>query len=85
MNPITVDITEKLMNRLQNQSDSIQSILIKALEDYLDRETSGITKTETWELCGSLEIPNPEPEFIASQTKTECSTNYSEQSDRSLS
>ena len=84
MNQVTVDIPEKIMERLQNKSDSIQSILIKALEDYLIREKSDITKTETWELCGSLEIPNPEPEFIASQSETECYTNYSEQSDRSL-
>ena len=84
MNQVTVDIPEKLMERLQTKSDSIQSILIKALEDYLLRETSDITKTETWELCGTLEIPNPEPEFIAFQTETGCSTNYSEQRDRSL-
>jgi len=84
MNHVTVDIPENLMKQLQNKSDSIQNILIKALEDYLSREASDITKTETWELCGSLEIPNPEPEFIASQTETECYTNYSEQSDRSL-
>ena len=84
MNKITVEIPEKLMDRLQNQSESLQSILIKALEDYLARETSDITKTETWQLCGTLEIPNPDPEFIASQTETECYTNYSEQSDRSL-
>ncbi len=84
MSKITLEIPEALMNQLQNKSDSIQDILLKALEDYLKREESDITKTQTWNLCGTLEVSNPEPEFIVKQSGTEFSTNYAENSDLTL-
>ena len=61
MNKVTLEIPDQLMNQLQNQSDSLQNILLKALEAYLAKEQSNLIKTKTWELCGSLEIPNPDP------------------------
>jgi hypothetical protein len=65
MNKITLEIPDQLMNLIRDKSESIESILLKALEDYLAKESESldITKTKTWELCGSLEIPNPEPEL----------------------
>ena len=63
MNKITLEIPDQLMNLIRDKSESIESILLKALEDYLTKESLDITKTKTWELCGSLEIPNPEPEL----------------------
>lgn len=84
MNKITLEIPEQLMNQIREKSESIESILLKALEDYLAKESKDITKTKTWQLCGSLEIPNPEPEFIVSQQNLELSTNYSEKIDQIL-
>jgi Mg-chelatase subunit ChlI len=84
MSKITLEIPEALMHQLQNKSDSIQDILIKALEYYLEREESDITKTQTWELCGTLEVSNPDPEFIVKQNETEFYTNYAENSDLTL-
>jgi hypothetical protein len=84
MSKITLEIPEALMHQLQNKSDSIQDILIKALEYYLEREESDITKTQTWQLCGTLEVPNPDPEFIVKQSGTEFYTNYAENSDLTL-
>lgn len=80
MNQITLEIPDQLMNQLQNKTDSIQHILLKALEDYLTKEESNITKTQTWELCGSLEITKPEQEFIISDND-KLSTNYAEHID----
>ncbi|HEY9866439.1 MAG TPA: hypothetical protein V6D21_19865 [Candidatus Obscuribacterales bacterium] len=84
MNKITLEIPDQLMNLIRNKSESIESILLKALEDYLAKESLDITKTKTWELCGSLEIPNPEPEFIVSEQNSELSTNYAEKIDQIL-
>ncbi len=81
MSKITLEIPEKLMNLIRNKSESIESILLKALEDYLAKESLDITKTQTWELCGSLEIPHPEPGFIVSEQNSELSTNYAEKID----
>jgi hypothetical protein len=84
MNKVTLEIPDQLMNQLQNQSDSLQNILLKALEAYLAVEPSNLIKTKTWELCGSLEIPNPDPEFIIKDQQAELSTNYAEHIDDSL-
>ncbi|CAD0226001.1 hypothetical protein PA905_18940 [Planktothrix agardhii CCAP 1459/11A] len=84
MNKITLEIPDQLMNLIRDKSESIESILLKALEDYLTKESLDITKTKTWELCGSLEIPNPEPEFIVSEQNSELSTNYAEKIDQIL-
>ena len=84
MNRVTLEIPDQLMNKLKNQSDSVQSILLKALEEYLAKEQLGFLKTKTWELCGSLEIPNPEPEFTIKVQDSELSTNYAEHIDEVL-
>jgi len=81
MNKVTLEIPDQLMNQLQNQSDSLQNILLKALEAYLAIEPSNLIKTKTWELCGSLEIPNPDPELIIEDQQAELSTNYAEHID----
>ncbi|MBE9145799.1 hypothetical protein [Planktothrix mougeotii] len=83
MNKITLEIPDRLMNLIREQSESIESILLKALEDYFSKESLDITKTKTWELCGSLEIPLPEPQFINHQS-SELSTNYAEHIDEIL-
>lgn len=66
MNQITLEIPENLMNQLRNKTDSIQNILLTALEEYLTKEESNIITTQTWKLCGSLEINEPESQFIIS-------------------
>jgi len=72
------------MNQLQNKTDSIQNILIQALEEYLRKEESNITKTKTWKLCGSLEIANPESEYMINDKNGEIVTNYAENIDKTL-
>jgi hypothetical protein len=83
MNQVTLEIPDQLMTQLQQQKDSVQTVLLKALEEYLAKQQSNITKTQTWELCGSLEIPLPESQFINNQS-SELSTNYAEHIDEIL-
>ena len=84
MSTITLNIPDRLMNQLQGRSETIEFLLLKALEDYLQKESFDIRQTKTWELCGSLEVPNPDPEFIVENFKSELSTNYSERIDEVL-
>lgn len=60
MNTITLNIPDRLMNQIQGRSETIEFLLLKALEDYLQKESFDIRQTKTWELCGSIEVPNPE-------------------------
>jgi hypothetical protein len=83
MNEVTLEIPEQLMTQLRQQKDSVQTVLLKALEEYLAKQQSDVTKTKTWELCGSLEIPLPESQFINHQS-LELSTNYAEHIDEIL-
>ncbi|MGI0481510.1 hypothetical protein ACN4EE_12050 [Geminocystis sp. CENA526] len=84
MNKVTVEIPENLMNKIQNSNYSIKDILLKALEEYFIKEELNITTTKTWELCGSLEITNPEPQFQISDSNGKIYTNYAENIDEIL-
>lgn len=81
MSQVTLEIPENLMNQLRNKTDSVQNILLKALEEYLIKEESNITTTQTWKLCGSLEINEPESPFLIINKNGELSTNYAENID----
>ena len=83
MAQITIKIPDKLMSRLAKQSSSIQDIVIKALENYIETESQEITKTRTWELCGSLEVSEPDPKYIIGKdTQGQVITNYAENVDQ---
>ncbi|MCM0593682.1 MAG: hypothetical protein HEQ35_02610 [Gloeotrichia echinulata IR180] len=84
MTKITLEIPDELMSRLDITKESIQDIFLQALENYLEKEKPNITQTKTWELCGSLEIPHPEPRFIVEDEQARTSTNYAEHIDKIL-
>ena len=85
MTQITIEIPDKLMSCLEQQSSPIQDIVIKALENYIETESKDITKTRTWELCGSLEVSEPDPKYIIGKdTQGQVITNYAENVDRVL-
>jgi len=84
MTQILIEIPDELISRLQEQKSSVQEIVIKALENYVQAELPDITKTRTWELCGSLEIvqPEPKPKYIIGQdNRGQVVTNYAENID----
>jgi len=52
------------------------------LENYVQAELPDITKTRTWELCGSLEIVQPDSKYIIGQdNRGQVVTNYAENID----
>jgi hypothetical protein len=82
MTQILIEIPDELISRLQEQKSSVQEIVIKALENYVQAELPDITKTRTWELCGSLEIVQPEPKSLIGQdNRGQVVTNYAENID----
>ena len=84
MSTITLNIPDRLMKQIQGRSETIEFLLLKAREDYWQKEPFDIRQTKTWELCGSFVVLNPEPKFIVENGKSELSTNYSERIDEVL-
>ncbi len=84
MTKITLEIPDELMSRIDTKQESLQNIFIKALENYLETENPNITQTRTWELCGSLEIPHPESQFVVEDREAGKLTNYAEHIDKIL-
>jgi hypothetical protein len=70
------------MSCLEQQTSPVQGIVIKTLERYVETESPEITKTRTWELCGSLEVIEPDPKYIIGQdNQGQVTTNYAERID----
>lgn len=85
MTRITIEIPDELMSCLEQQSSPIQDIVIKALENYIETEPQELTKTRTWQLCGSLEVSEPDPKYIIGQdNQGQVITNYAENIDQVL-
>jgi hypothetical protein len=85
MAKITLEISDELMSRLEQRSSSLQEIVTKALETYLETESLEITQTLTWQLCGSLEISELDPQYILGKdNQGRVITNYAENTDQVL-
>jgi hypothetical protein len=85
MAKITLEISDELMSRLEQRSSSLQEIVTKALETYLETESLEITQTLTWQLCGSLEISELDPQYILGKdNQGRVITNYAENIDQVL-
>jgi hypothetical protein len=84
MTQIMIEIPDELISQLQQQNSSVQEIVIKALENYVKSQSSDITKTRTWELCGSFEIAEPNKYIIGQDAQGKVVTNYAENVDDTL-
>lgn len=85
MTQITIEIPDKLMIYLEQKSYPIQEIVIKALEIYIETKSPEITKTRTWELCGSLKVSNPDSKYIIGKNNQgQVITNYAENDEQVL-
>lgn len=77
-----IEIPDELLSLLEEESYSVQEIIVKALKNYVKSEVPDITKTRTWELCGSLEIVEPDSKYIIGQdAQGKTITNYAENVD----
>jgi metal-responsive CopG/Arc/MetJ family transcriptional regulator len=85
MTQITIDIPDELISRLNSLPTPVSDIIAIALKKYLETETYNITQTETWKLCGTLEISQPDPKYIVGKNEQgEMMTNYAEKIDENL-
>ena len=84
MTPLTIDIPDELMSRLASMGRPVQDIVVQALERYVHSEDSAfaITQTRTWQLCGTLEVSEPEPEYVCGRDEQgQVITDYAERVD----
>ncbi|MFB2893328.1 hypothetical protein ACE1CI_10485 [Aerosakkonemataceae cyanobacterium BLCC-F50] len=81
MTKVTIEIPEQLMSQLEGTGYPLQDIVLKALERYVESEdtTFNITKTRTWELCGTFQVVEPKTEYIIGKDEQgKIITNYGE-------
>lgn len=79
MNTLTINIPDDMMQKLEAQNQPLPTLLLQALNEYLEKRSPA--KTKTWELCGAFEIANPNPLELIEETGH---TNYAENLDRDL-
>jgi hypothetical protein len=67
---IQLDLPPVLYRRLASEasrrSATLDQVVRQALERYAEAEvmTFDITQTRTWQLCGTLEVAEPDPEYV---------------------
>jgi len=67
---IQLDLPPALYRRLTGEaarrSVTLDQVAQQALERYAEAETTAfdIIQTQTWQLCGALEVAEPDPEYI---------------------
>lgn len=88
---IQLDLPPALYRRLANEaarrSATLDQVVRQALERYAEAEGMAfdITQTRTWQLCGTLEVGEPDPEYVTGRDEQGNEiTNYAEHVDDSL-
>jgi hypothetical protein len=85
MTSITIEIPESLMSRIQASGQPAQEVVLQAIEQYLETGSMSQRLSQTWELCGSLEISHPGAQYIVGQNEQrQAVTNYAEHVDEVL-
>lgn len=85
MASLQVEIPDSLMSRLESTGQPVQDVVLKALQQYVEAEGFSLTKTQTWQLCGSLEIKDPAPSYVVGKDEQgQPVTNYAEHIDEVL-
>lgn len=69
-----------LLGEAQQRAQDVSAVVLDVLEQYV--QEFDLTRTRTWELCGTLAIAEPEAEYLADSNETGASiTNYAEHVD----
>ena len=86
MATLTLEIPDPLLSKLQQTGQPLQDIILQAVEAYMSAEQPvDLTRTQTWKLCGQLQVAAPAVESIVGQDEQGNSlTNYAEHSDEVL-
>ena len=77
MNTITLEIPDEMLQKLQAQDQSLQDMLLEAINEYLERKI--LINSKTWELCGSFSFQSNLEQLSSQQ-----STNYAENHNQDL-
>lgn len=72
MTKINVEIPNEILQKINQQGESLEQVLVEAINNYLEQKE--FLQSKTWELCGSLKVSNDE----TSQT------NYAENIDQDI-
>jgi len=66
-----------LFHEAQRRAQRVSTVVQAALEQYAQQ--FDLTQTRTWELCGTLAVAEPEPEYIVGSDEVrDPTTNYAE-------
>jgi len=74
----------RLTGEAARRSVSLDQVVQQALERYAESEVTAfdITQTRTWELCGTLKVAEPDPEYVVRHDEQgNVITNYAEHVD----
>ena len=87
MAKLSIEIPDAVVHQAQSSGDTIETVILKALNDYLVRqlsdnsEATDITQTQTWQLCGDFLVAESSQDGIPGVADLETMTNYTEQID----
>jgi hypothetical protein len=86
MATLTVEIPDPLLSKLQETGQPLQNIIVQAVEAYISaQQPPDLTQTQTWKLCGRLQVSLPTTEYIVGQDEQgKPLTNYAEHIDEVL-
>jgi hypothetical protein len=87
MSSLTLEIPDELMTQIERIGLALQDIVVQALERYVQAKSSAflIPQTRTWQMCGTLKVSEPEPEYVCGHDeKGQIITDYAEHVDKVL-
>ena len=88
MSILTIEIPKELMSKLKSIERPLQDIVLEVLTRHVQAREGvfTITQTRTWQLCGTLEVSEPEPEYVSGKDEQgQIITNYAEHVNEVLS
>jgi metal-responsive CopG/Arc/MetJ family transcriptional regulator len=80
---ISETLYQWLFREAQRRAQNISNVVQAVLEQYVQQ--FDLTRTRTWELCGTFTVAEPEPEYLVGLDETGPPiTNYAEHVDAVL-
>ena len=78
MTTVTITIPDELVARLTLAGRTLEEAVVAAIEQYFAPQPPyNLFQSQTWQLCGSLEITDPlPPQVTEQQHPTQPTTNY---------
>ncbi len=85
MATFTVEIPDQLLSEIEQIGQPVQDVIVQAVEAYVLKNHRSSVQTQTWQLCGTLQVATPDAEAVVGQDdQGNLITNYAEQIDTFL-